>query len=329
MRNENTKVRELAIDTSFGYNPDHQPDMSSRETHGPSPEIQSLLGRSFDRLWDAATTNFDGDRATVLRVDKEAMMRYPDLTVRLSDFLNDRNIQLWKSITEQVLVSPERRYRGLSLRQDSDITIRRDQLSVSVDRTGWQARTFPLKFTYLKAIFDTEPQHATFYEPDPYSGRPQLRIGALDLFTDTRKALLTERARLLDDAQHKHLERLKHARKEIMLNTVDSKTERDPFIAQAIQMYDEAPLLTLHVIARIAYYDNLLKNFQPIDVAGLLLVEKVDGTLEFKRLAPWISHVSWQQMGEDPELTDRYHAGVYQQLDQSLRMLANHISGIR
>lgn len=292
-----------------------------------SERYADILRPHFNDLTEAATTNLGGYLATVTRTSAhDFYQRYPDIQVNLHELLTPNNINSWKTILERLLLTPDKSFRNISFREPN-IDFQETYLRIPPDDP---VVLMPMKFTYTTTIADLEGPKNNTYPDDPYKGRPQILLGSLDIFSDTRRELTGIHSQLIDQASTDSKARenliILNDRRQIIIER--SKAGQDPFLKEALTSCEEVPLIGLSVVFRNTYFDKEMRECQPINTAGFLLTESISGEIALSRLAPWINHKSWEELPLDyaDNLIDNYHSSHYPLLNHNLRQLAQAIS---
>ena len=257
-----------------------------------------------------------GKFTTVERLDPQ-FGRLSSIRVDLGKLVTSENVRLWKDFTEKSILNPRKKFRGITFSEEGI-------LRKSIYVPTLPGKLEEIKFSFISATVDNKDKSDFHYPPDPESGRPRIKIGALDIHTDSRNNLINQYDRLTRTNLSLR-DRINIAVKQSILG---SDAIEDKFVENAIEQYEQTPLFVLSLISRNTFYDKEREEYQPINSSGILIYERLDGEIDVFRLAPWESHITWEEIEESSQkyIATRYYQHIYPLLDKNLRKLGMAIT---
>lgn len=269
-------------------------------------------------MWDIALENQGGEVTRVERYN-EVGIQLPTTEIELVPQVN-RHINTWKLITERLLVEQDKKLRNVTLR-DGNIQRLKQLLPLPSITEERKVSPLEIKMSSMELEADLVSLKDNYYNPNPNLGRPQVRLTAFEMYEDSRRILMQ---------RHKEAVERGYLHNEEITKSVINSTfthigvANRPTLRQALEMIDNTLLFVLSATGRTTYFDRERNEYQPVNLAGFMISQTVDGTLNVFRLSPWKGYDSWEKLPDDIQFAaaDAF-AGLEPAMDQKLRRIAD------
>lgn len=278
------------------------------------PESEQGVAKTFNQLWDAAIPR--KGNASIIYPD---ILGIDDLTVDLNKINTPESIAKWKLLLDRLLLNPNKGFKNLTIRE-SGISIHKFGVPIS------NQRSLNVNYSYTSATVDINPYSDERYPSDPNKGREQLRFGALEMFTKTRREL-TDYLQRISQENTNEGDFVNAKIRDRVMELEGLRQDSQSQVGFAIQSCQCAPLTVLSVIARDTFYYGPKGDRQPINTGGLLIYEEFGGDLSISKLNPNVSFNTWEPMSgpETDAFSSRYPNEIYPHLNDNIRKLAERI----